>query len=336
MLIRLAALIFTVTFWSHAFSQVIVEGKLLKSPGNTPIAYANIGILNSRVGTISNANGSFMIKIPEKHLDDSLLFSALGFGRRSFPVRALIGKNNTVRLEERITVLQDIIVSGVKTSRVTAEFGNQHWNAGSIYVDSVAAGSAMALLIENKYPAYHPEIYPPYYVGKVKLRISKNTFDQFKIRVRLFEHDTLTGLPGRDLFNESVIITSDIRKGWLETDLSRYRIRIDARSFFLGFEWLLDDEARTTLLEQYQEFKRMFPDKFSVDTMRVGSEKIVYNTWHGFVAGTSFGSSSSRSSVDHFKSYYRNNSYGTWKRASFILTAQVTVSNHPFSVRRKK
>jgi hypothetical protein len=334
---RLSAFLAVIFFSPYISAQNVIEGRLVKSQGNTPIAYANIGILNTSIGTISNANGSFSLRVPEEHLDDSVLFSALGFEKRSFHARSLLDqKDVTVQLAEQVVVLRDVIVSGIKTVRQTAEFGNRHWDAGSIYTDSVAAGSAMALLIENKYPAYNPDISPPYYLGKVKLRISKNTLDEFKIRVRVYEYDSLTGLPGRDLFHESLIITSNISKGWLEADLAPFNVRVEGRTFFLAFEWILDDEARSTILNQYREFKRMFPDKVSVDTMRVGGEKIVYNSWHGFVAGTSFGSASKRFYVDHYKSYYRSNSYGAWKRASFILTAQVMVSNQPIERKRKK
>ncbi|MEL6733876.1 MAG: carboxypeptidase-like regulatory domain-containing protein, partial [Bacteroidota bacterium] len=50
--------------------QIVLSGKILKQGSGAPMAYANIGILNSEIGTISNADGTFTIQIPPKHQSD--------------------------------------------------------------------------------------------------------------------------------------------------------------------------------------------------------------------------------------------------------------------------
>ncbi len=314
-----------------AYAQWQIEGKLLKNPGNKPIAFANIGIINSPVGTISNEDGSFSLRIPEKYSKDSILFSALGFQRKSFSVDYFTtNQTPVIYLSEEATLLNSVMVLGKPTIKSKATLGNRKFDSGSIYTDSVAAGAAMALLIENKYPAYNPELVPPYYIKRARLRIAKNTMDDFKIRVRILEHDTVSGLPGNDLFHENKIIISSINKGWIEFDLERYNIRIERKSFFIAFEWLVDKEDRVIMVDQFNEFKRLYPKNFSVDSVLVDGQKIVFNSWKGFMSGTSFGSSSSRASIDHFKSYYRKNSYGVWRRSSYVLAAQVSVSTQPY------
>src|SRR5688572_6268440 len=62
------------------FSQ-IVEGKVVEHSTKSPIGYVNIGILNSPIGTISNEDGTFSIRIPPAHGGDSLTFSMLGYER---------------------------------------------------------------------------------------------------------------------------------------------------------------------------------------------------------------------------------------------------------------
>jgi hypothetical protein len=313
-----------------ATAQHAIEGKLYNEEDRTPIAYANIGILNTPVGTISNPDGSFEILIPKKYLNDTLLFSALGFERKSYHLASITGTTPLIIfLREETTVLKSITVKSRKSRPVRSfEFGNRMYNTGSIYVDSVAAGSAMALLIENKFPSYHPELTRPYFVTNAKLRISFNTFNDFKLRLRFLSVDEKTGLPSADLIKENIIVTSSIRKGWVNFDLSQYTIRIDERAFYLVFEWLIDDEERLELVEQYREFKRQYPRRVSTDTLTVEGERITYYSWHGYRAGTSFASSSDRSAVDSFKCFYRNNSYGRWRRSSTILAASVTLANY--------
>lgn len=321
---------FTFVFTPLQGQDITIKGVLISKNGKQPIGYANIGILDTPVGTISNEDGTFELHVPEKFAQQHLLFAALGFERKSFEVQELSkDRDNIISLEERATVLGNVTVKSHRAKpSLQMELGNQYQNEGSIYADSSAAGSAMALLIENKYPTFHERLRTPYHVKNAKLRIAHNTFEEFKVRIRFLSVDSLTGLPGRDLVNHNIIVTSGMKKGWLKFDLQKYNIRINAPSFFLVFEWLLEDEDRLLLLEQYKEFRRQFPRKVTVDTLMVDGEKITFNSWHGFRAGTSFGSSSLKFSLDHYKTYYRNNSYGKWRRSSFILTARVTVFNY--------
>jgi uncharacterized protein YktA (UPF0223 family) len=327
---RLGTTAFLLTWCFTAISQTIIEGKLLNDEDKTPIPFANIGILNTPVGTISNQDGTFEIVIPDKHLHDTLLFAALGFERKWFPVQKLLGGNIlTISLREQTIVLKNVTVKSKRLKPLRSyEIGNKNFNTGSLFVDSVAAGSAMALLIENRYPSYFPELSLPFFITKAKLRISYNTFDDFRIRIRFLSVDSITGLPDKDLIEESIIASSGMRKGWLNFDLSKHIIRIEVPSFFVVFEWLIEEDERKTLMDQYREFKRIYPKKVSADTVIVEGEKIVYHTYHGYRAGTSFGSSSEKSIVDNFKCFYRNNSYGRWKRSSTILSANVVISNY--------
>jgi hypothetical protein len=308
--------------------QQIVTGKLLVQGDETPIAYANIGIINSTIGTISNGDGSFEIIIPDEHRNDSLLVAALGFDRKSFAITELKSPC-IIYLTENVILLHNIVVKSRKIRPAnSAVLGNKFFNASSIYTDSIAAGSAMALLIENKPPNLNPELRLPYYVNNARLRISHNSFEKFKVRVRFLSVDSLTGLPGNDLVDASIIATSTMSRGWLNVDLTRFNIVIYKPAFFVAFEWLVEDEDRQIVREQYAEFRRQFPHRVTVDTVIIDGEKTTINNWHGLRAGTAFGSSSLRSHQSLYKCYFRNNSYGTWKRSSFILAATITVSNY--------
>lgn len=320
----------SIFFWLPlaSYGQILVKGVLLELGDNSPVAYANIGILNSSIGTISNSDGSFELSVSQQHLGDSLLIAALGFERKSFLISSL--KNPcTIYLRENVTMLHNIVVKSRKIRpAISGILGNKYYNASSIHTDSITAGAAMALLIENKPPNYNPEIRLPYYATHTRLRIQHNSFDKFRVRVRFLAVDSLTGLPSKDLINESIIATSAMTRGWLDIDLTKYNVIIQKPAFFLVFEWLIGDEDRELLREQYAEFKRQFPKRVSTDTVIVDGEKVTINNWHGLRAGTAFGSSSVRAYQDQYKTFFRNNSYGRWRRSSFILAATITISNY--------
>jgi hypothetical protein len=251
----------------------------------------------------------------------------LGYGKKSFPVSTLNPTENiTISLSESVTMLRPVTVKAKSDKIKTFWLGNRYHNGGFFYADSISAGSAMALLIENKYPSYHEELTFPIRIDQAMLRIDANQMGKFKLRVRLLAVDSITNLPGDDLFDQSLVVTSSIRKGWLSFDLSPFQLKIN-QPFFLVFEWILDDQDRLALLGMYKQFREQHPERFSIDTMMVRGDKISYNSYQNFNPAAHFGISPLQFSLDNYKSFYRNNSFGEWKRAPVILTARISVNN---------
>jgi len=315
----------------HSFSQT-VSGKVLAQPGKEPMAFVNIGILNSTVGTITNQDGTFSLHIPVAHLDDTLLVSALGYGRRYVPVKALLGKSSEIYLSEKVMTLQPVTVSARKDKQKSFALGNRFTKGGFLYADSVSSGAAMALLIENKYPAFHEDLEFPVYLEKAILFIDKNSMNPFRIRIRIMEYDSISGFPGRDLLTESVIETSSMKYGWLDFDLTSYHVQVD-RPFFLVFEWIMEDKDRLNLLHHYATYRKNNPDKVTADTIIVRGEKIGFRNYLQFSPGTHFGISATPFSLKHYRSCYRLNSFGEWKNAPVVLSARISVSNQPFNIK---
>ena len=64
----------------------IVRGTVIDTRKDDPIPYCNIGILGKAVGTMSNQNGQFILKVPEKYLNDTLSFSCIGYEVEFTPI----------------------------------------------------------------------------------------------------------------------------------------------------------------------------------------------------------------------------------------------------------
>ncbi|MEZ4828349.1 MAG: carboxypeptidase-like regulatory domain-containing protein [Bacteroidia bacterium] len=310
--------------WSTVFSQYIVKGKVVSLPDKQPIPFTNIGIMNSSVGTIANMDGTFALKIPTFHAYDSVIFSALGYARIVIPVASLRQNAGlTIYLREAPYALSEVTLSAKRTKAEIFRTGNRYFEGGSVYADTVMAGSAMALLIQNKtYPVY---------IQNASVRIVNNTFGEFKVRVRLLEADTVRGvvLPGKDLLNQSVVTESKISNGWLNVDLSSFQLKME-RDFFLAFEWILEQKDRTNLYHQYEQFRTEHPDKVSIDYSLVNGIRVPYYNYQGnFYLGTSFGIAVGPSVLKKNTSYYRLNSFGRWIPGTSVLAAYATLSNQP-------
>jgi CubicO group peptidase (beta-lactamase class C family) len=332
------SLLIAIFLWTigYVHGQRIIQGKVLQLYSNTPISYVNIGILNSSVGTISNQDGTFLIKISEGHLKDTVTFSALGYVRRHIPVQ-LLQENKIINifLNQKEEILREVIVFSKKEKKKEFDLGNRYYKGGlnMSSAEDATAGASVALLIQNKYPSFYSDLVYPVFLQDAKIRIANNTTGDFKIRVRLYDVDSLTGLPGNDLLNESIVLESEMKNGWLNFDLSRFNLQVSG-PFFIAFEWIMEEEERNALKEIYRQFEKSYPDRVRMDTTIVEGKKLAARSYINFLPGTSFGVSLLPYSLSNYLTFSRSNSLGEWKRAPFILTARVTVSNQPFPDKR--
>ena len=313
---------------TSSLSQHRIDGRILEPATRQPVSYANIGIPNTSVGTLSNENGTFVLLIPERHRSDTLHFSAIGHETKLIPVKSLLNNSvNEIMLPEKITRLKEIVITGRKEKKTRAfELGNKYNKGGFLYADSISAGAAMALLIDNKYPSYHVELKAPYLLEGVSFFVNKNSIENFKIRVRFMARDTVSGEPGSDIFEENIIATSSIKKGWIDVDLKQYRL-IARRPFYLVLEWIMEDADRLELLRQYAEFRKANPEKVRADSTVVHGQKIGFWSYYGFDPGTHLGVSPIPFSLQHYTSYHRTHSFAKWQRSPVVLTARVRVTN---------
>jgi hypothetical protein len=311
--------------------QTLVTGKVIGKLDDRPIQYANIGIVNSPIGTISNEDGTFSIFKPLQYSQELLLFSALGYAPEKYVVQTLSGKNSIISLEEKPTILREVAVTPSSQKKITAILGSRVRIFGTQYGDSIAAGAAMALKVRSdKQPTYYPNVTPPLYIQEASLWISQNYLKQFKVRLRILDIDELTGLPGNDLLGENVIITSQIKKGWIKADLSRYKEGVNSAQFYLVFEWIMDDKARHEIRSQFKEYKRLNPERVRADTTIISDEEVRFLHWEGIEAGVWFGAAPANSVyLNNMECYFRENSHAKWEKSYSILAARITVTDRP-------
>ena len=313
-----------------SFSQVKITGKVINQDSRLPIAFVGIGVPQTEVGTISNSDGSFDLDIPPNFSGRSIVFSALGFERSTYPIDSLtsVATDLIIKLKEKTYILDAVTVTNRRRGK-QYEMGITEFNGGCFYSDTASAGSAIALLIRNQIndevPAdLHFEF--PAYIEEAKLRIVHNTFDEFQVRVRVFSVDSVTGKPAKDLFNKSIVEQSKIRNGFLKFDLSDYNILVQG-DFYIVFEWLLQSKDRKIIQDKYSAWIRKHPQLAVKSHTSVRDEKVPYINLGGkYWVGTSFGVSSLPQIINQAKCYYRYTNFSDWLISPVALSATVKLS----------
>ena len=66
-------------------AQIFLNGKIVDKSSKQPVAYANISI-NSTIGTASNENGEFHLKIEPEYLNQYVNISCIGYSTVLFSI----------------------------------------------------------------------------------------------------------------------------------------------------------------------------------------------------------------------------------------------------------
>ena len=78
-----------------SFSRTIVSESDKK-----PIIYASVGVINCKLGTVTDTLGNFSLKIPAEYINDSIRISSVGYLPRTFAVRDIANLPDTITLAE--------------------------------------------------------------------------------------------------------------------------------------------------------------------------------------------------------------------------------------------
>lgn len=223
----------------NVYAQKLVSGTVISEQSKEPLAFANIGILNSTVGTFSFEDGSFNLIIPKDKQDDQLTFSALGYHKVQLEISDLNSAKLIISLKENTTMLQDVSISADRKIETGVWGPTSSLFATGYSCTRGTGGFAMASFVPVENEVFD--------IKRVNFFIGVSQLEDYMIRVR-FQTVDEKNQPGEDLVHENIIVTSDVKKGWVEVDLSSYKILFN-QDFFLVVEWIMDEAGTLKMLE---------------------------------------------------------------------------------------
>jgi hypothetical protein len=115
-LFRIGILIIFMSSYGAAYSQntsdsfVTITGQLKDAKTGEKIIYATITVPNTGIGTVSNSDGEFILKISKLIDAEYFEVSHLSYATSTFKVSESLGKNKTFYLESQLIMLKEISV----------------------------------------------------------------------------------------------------------------------------------------------------------------------------------------------------------------------------------
>ncbi len=233
--VKIAALAIGAAPYGHAQS---IKGMVVEPVTGQAIPFVNIGIIGKNVGTVSELDGTFELKIApiEAFQRDSLRFSVVGYESATFAVKDWRAIPERVNLAKTAFELPTVTVRPKKTKPFNV--GNTGaTNQVMLGFSSTLPGTEIACLI--------PKQTEPIFLRSAHFKIANITrSDNARFRIHVYAEEG--GLPGRELLPESVIAVFKKNRGTLTVDMSPYNLVL-SEAFFIALELLGSSEASGVL-----------------------------------------------------------------------------------------
>jgi hypothetical protein len=214
-------------FSTSLLAQQTISGLVNTEKGST-IPYVNIGIKGSKTGTVSDIDGKFTLQIADSLLNDTLMFSSVGFEEKKMPIRKLVNsKNLTVILTESVTNLREVQISNRK--RKTYKLGI----TGRTPMISIPSSSYQKNDIIEQARLLH--VKEPVQILNANIFVLSDIKEDINVRINFYGFEN--GLPGNRVVEKSIIRKMQYQKGWQTFDLTNEEIYLD-KDFVVSFEYL--------------------------------------------------------------------------------------------------
>jgi CarboxypepD_reg-like domain len=92
------------------------RGKVVDGNSNKALEAVSLNINETNINTITNSEGGFILKVPNKYSDSKIVFTLLGYNTRVIPLSELTEDNNKIKLYEAVTELSEVSITTYKNA----------------------------------------------------------------------------------------------------------------------------------------------------------------------------------------------------------------------------
>jgi len=214
-----------------SFSQTY-SGKLINADNDEAVPFANIGVVDRNIGTVSDLEGRFIIELGSQYAKDSLRISCIGFSDRQFLVSSFIeeagsSRQMQIKLDPKSYQLDEVIIEPGKTRSYTLGYPCDSNSAYGNAFYSTELGTEMGVVITI--PGNEDEAY----LKKLRFYVGEFTFGSFPVRINIY--NLKDGLPHENILRESIVIEINSVGAYI-LDLGQYNITTTG-DFFVSLEY---------------------------------------------------------------------------------------------------
>ena len=142
--------------------KILVRGNIYDNESKAVIPYATIGIEEENIGTISNADGFFQLKVPASFAGSSLIVSCMGYLSQGIPLELLNEQQVDIYLSPRIISIQEVIIRYIDPNTIVQKAIKQlelNYSSEPVYMTSFYREGVQK---NKKYISYSEAVFKVY------------------------------------------------------------------------------------------------------------------------------------------------------------------------------
>jgi len=169
---------------TDTISYIQIGGKIIDKVSYLPLAYANICIEEMPIGTVSNFDGEFILKIPNNYCDTNLIVSYVGYENLQIPIKKLTTFENLLMLKPNIVPIQEVIIRNsnplsllkLTLNEIPNNYSTKPAYLTSFYRETIKRNNKYAAVLEAVVDIYKTS-YSSNINDKIKITKSRKNID---------------------------------------------------------------------------------------------------------------------------------------------------------------
>ncbi len=207
----------------------VIDGTIFSNQ-NKPVPYANIGILNREIGTVSDLNGKFSLTFDKIYMDDTIKISSVGFHPVEIVIKDLPinGEPVSIILKEEIRQLNEVVITAesLKQKTLGNKSESRFLSTGFSY-DQLGAEMGVKINIRKD----------PTYVDSFNFNITYNRLSATAI-FRINFYSVVKDKPLDNILSQNILVSVKPEQvGNISVDLKPYDI-ILKDDVIVTLEWV--------------------------------------------------------------------------------------------------
>ena len=110
-----------VTTSEDTLAYFTLEGKLQDNQSGAPIAYGTVGVVGTSIGSITNQDGEFRLRLPDSLRQGRIRVSHVGYVGQEMDMSLLEAQHAVWSLEPRVIPIQEVVIRAVNPIRLLRE-----------------------------------------------------------------------------------------------------------------------------------------------------------------------------------------------------------------------
>lgn len=181
--------------WQDSARFITVKGKVIDSSNKKPIPYTNIYLSNSNIGTISNNDGEFILKVPQEKTNVPIRFSYMGYKSQDLSLNQIKERNNVIELSTEVITLKELVIRSndpqnlIRSAihNIPANYGSAPYLCTAFYRESIMQNKQYVGLAEAILNIYKARYNNEFEADRVKVFKGRKSQDVKKMDTIMFK-----------------------------------------------------------------------------------------------------------------------------------------------------